>query len=71
MPRLRRSASAAAGVTTAFGRYGDVIAEEGDYSIDQMSDVDTATTPPQPENFFQWDGTNWVSGTEVDAGVWA
>ena len=82
MPRLRYSipgtvvtsltrSTKASCVTTAFGRYGDVIAEEGDYSIDQMGDVDTTTVPPQPENVFQWNGTNWISSAEVDGGVWA
>ena len=32
-------------------------------SIDDLSDVDTSTSPPSSGEFLQWDGFNWVPGT--------
>lgn len=46
-------------------RTGDVVAEEGDYTIDEMGDVDTST-PPAPGEFMQWDGSNWVPTPKID-----
>lgn len=31
-----------------------------DYSIDDLTDVDTTTTPPDVDQTLCWDGTNWV-----------
>ena len=70
-PRRVRMSSSVAAVTTAYGRVGDVVGEEGDYNIDQMSDVDTSTATPSADNLLQWDGANWIPASEVDAGVWA
>lgn len=58
------------GVTSAYGRSGAVVGQEGDYTLDQMSDVDTATTPPTANNLLHWDGTNWVPTAVVDSGVY-
>ncbi len=70
-PRRVTFSSSVGMVTSAYGREGDVIGEEGDYNIDQMSDVDTSTATPSTDNVLQWDGVNWVAASEVDAGVWA
>lgn len=60
-----------AGVLSAYGRVGNVVGAEGDYTIDQMSDVDTTTTTPVTGNLLSWDGTNWVPSDDVDGGVYA
>ena len=52
-------------VTSLHTRTGDVVAVEGDYKIDQMSDVDfTTAAPGEP---MQWDGTNWVATPSIDS----
>ena len=56
-------------VESAFGRTGDVVAEEGDYSIDQMGDVDTTTAAPDRNDFLTWNGTNWTPGDTLDSGT--
>jgi len=37
-------------------------------SINNLSDVDTVTTPPNTGNVLKWNGTNWVPGTDVTTG---
>ena len=56
-------------VESVFGRTGDVKAQEADYSIDQMGDVDTTTTPPDARNLLGWDGTNWTPESVLDSGT--
>ena len=56
-------------VESAFGRSGDVVAQEGDYVLDQMGDVDTTTVPPVNKDFLSWDGTNWTPGDTLDSGT--
>ena len=63
------SPSAMAGVTSAYGRTGNVVGAEGDYTIDQMSDVDTTTTAPAADNLLSWNGTNWTPDSTVDSGT--
>ena len=58
-----------AGVTSAYGRTGNVVGAEGDYTIDQMSDVDTTTTAPAVDNLLSWNGTNWTPDSTVDSGT--
>lgn len=36
--------------------------------INNLSDVDTVTTPPVSGNVLKWNGTNWVPGTDVTTG---
>ena len=50
----------AAGVNSVFGRQGDVIAVEGDYSLDLMGDVDLTTTAPTTGQYLVFNGANWV-----------
>lgn len=38
------------------------------FSIDQLSDVDTTTTPPTSGQVLKWNGTNWVPGADSTAG---
>ena len=56
-------------VTSAYGRVGDVVGEEGDYSLGQMADVEIAITPTT-ENLLQWNGVNWVPTDQVDGGTY-
>lgn len=37
-------------------------------SINNLSDVDTVTTPPVSGNVLKWNGTNWVPATDVTVG---
>ena len=60
---------AMAGVTSAYGRIGNVVGVEGDYKLDQMSDVDTTTTAPAVDNLLSWNGTNWTPDSTVDSGT--
>jgi hypothetical protein len=55
-------------VDSVFGRTGAVIGAEGDYSLDQLGDVDLTTTPPTTGEVLQYDGSEWVPGT-VSASV--
>lgn len=48
-------------VTSVFGRTGVVVATEGDYSLNLLSDV-TITTPTTNQ-LLQYNGTNWVNWT--------
>jgi len=50
-------------VDSVFGRTGAVIGAEGDYSLDQLGDVDLTTTPPTTGEVLQYDGSEWVPGT--------
>jgi hypothetical protein len=56
-----------AGVSSIFGRSGAVIAQEGDYTIDQLGDVDTLTSPPSSGDVLEWNGSNWVPATPSGA----
>lgn len=55
-------------VDSLHGRVGDVVAVKGDYSIDELGDVDTSTTPPAPGEPLRWNGIEWVPTDTVDAG---
>lgn len=54
-------------VTSVFGRTGDVVAVEGDYSLDQLSGV--GITSPSSGQVLKYDGTNWVNATEQYVGT--
>ena len=57
-------------VTSVHGRTGDVVAAEGDYSLGQMSDVDT--TDAADGKLLKYQGGSWVAGSpsavKVDLG---
>jgi phage-related tail fiber protein len=63
-------------VLSVFGRTGNITAREGDYDINKLSDVDTATTPPATGNVLKYNASGkWVPGTvtitETDPSVTA
>ena len=47
-------------IESVFGRTGVITAQEGDYDIDQLGDVDTTTSAPNIDDVLSWDGSNWV-----------
>jgi hypothetical protein len=51
-----------AGVSSVFGRTGIVTAQEGDYSLTQLSDV-TITTPSNGQ-VLKYNGTEWVNSSD-------
>ena len=57
---------AAVPVSSVFGRTGAVVATEGDYSLDQLSDVTLSS--PTTNQVLQYNGTAWVNATFV-AGI--
>ena len=44
-------------------------ASGGASSINDLTDVDTSTTPPTTGQVLEWDGTNWVPSTQAAGGV--
>lgn len=54
-------------VQSVFGRTGNVIAAEGDYTLTQLGDV-TITTPTSGQ-VLKYNGTAWVNGTDTDTGI--
>jgi hypothetical protein len=69
LPVAGATRNAAGNVDSVFGRTGAVIAAKADYSIDQMGDVDTSTTPPDARNLLGWDGSNWTPESVLDSGT--
>ena len=59
-----RVPTSSAEVLSIFGRIGSVTAQEGDYTIDQLGDVDVTTTPPTAveNSVLRYDGTKFVPG---------
>lgn len=60
---ISSSGSGSSAVDSVFGRTGVVVATEGDYTIDQLGDVDTTTVAPNVGEVLEWNGTNWVPTT--------
>jgi hypothetical protein len=54
-------------VTSVFGRTGNVVATEGDYSLTQLGDV--TLTSPSSNQVLQYNGTAWVNATLTDNGI--
>jgi hypothetical protein len=54
-------------ITSIFGRNGVVTANEGDYILDKLGDVDLTTTPPMTGDVLKFNGTKWIPGV-VSAG---
>jgi hypothetical protein len=48
-------------ITSIFGRTGVVTANEGDYILTKMGDVDLTTTPPVANQFLKYNGVNWIA----------
>lgn len=60
--------SITSGVSSVFGRTGAVVAQEGDYSLTQLSDV--TLTSPATNQFLRYNGTTWVNETvSIGAGT--
>jgi hypothetical protein len=51
------------GVVSLFGRTGIVTANEADYVLDKMGDVDLTTITPLANDVLKFNGTKWVPGT--------
>ena len=51
-----------AGVSSVFGRTGVVTAQEGDYSLTQLSD--TTITTPSTGQVLKYNGTEWVNSSD-------
>jgi hypothetical protein len=54
-------------VTSVHSRTGDVVAAEGDYSLDQMSDVDTSGA--SDGKLLKYQGGKWVAGSAAAVSV--
>jgi hypothetical protein len=54
-------------VNSVFGRVGNVVAAEGDYTLTQLGDVTIAT--PSNGQVLRYNGTTWVNATESFAGT--
>lgn len=55
-------------VTNVFGRSGVVVATEGDYTLDQLLDVDL-TVAPVNGKVLKYNGTKWVAADDVAGGA--
>lgn len=54
-------------VLTVFGRTGDITAVEGDYDLDQLSDVDLSIAPTSGK-ILRYNGIKWVAGDDLSSG---
>lgn len=50
-------------VTSVFGRSGAISAANGDYTLNQLGDVDVVTFPPSTGDVLQFNGSTWEPGT--------
>ena len=51
---------------SVFGRVGNVVAQEGDYNLDQLSGVTISS--PSNGQILRYNGTNWVNVTPLTGG---
>jgi hypothetical protein len=54
-------------VSSVFGRVGNVVAQEGDYTLTQLGGV--TITSPTNNQVLKYNGTQWVNGTDTDTGL--
>ena len=54
-------------VSSVFGRTGAVVAAEGDYTLDELADVDLTTNHPHKDDVLQYNGTKWTPVAPPDA----
>lgn len=54
-------------ITSVYGRTGAIAAVEGDYTLDQLFDVDLMTTPPIAGDYLRYNGSHWVADDLVEA----
>ncbi|MFN8370608.1 MAG: hypothetical protein U0T83_08305 [Bacteriovoracaceae bacterium] len=50
-------------VTSVYGRTGAVTANEADYVLGKMGDVDFTSATPTTNQYLKFNGTNWVGAT--------
>lgn len=51
-------------IISVYGRTGAVVAQEGDYNLDKLADVDLST-PATINQVLKYDGSKWIAGTIV------
>jgi hypothetical protein len=54
-------------VNSVFGRIGNIVAAEGDYSLTQLSDVTLSS--PSNGQVLKYNGTIWVNSSDADTGI--
>jgi hypothetical protein len=54
-------------VTSVFSRTGNVVAQEGDYDLDKLTDVDL-TVAPTNGKVLKFNGTKWVASDDLSGG---
>jgi hypothetical protein len=54
-------------VSSVFGRVGNVVAQEGDYTLTQLGGV--TITSPTNNQVLKYNGTQWVNSSDTDTGL--
>jgi len=54
-------------VNSVFGRVGNVVAQEGDYTLTQLGGV--TITSPTNNQVLKYNGTQWVNSSDTDTGL--
>lgn len=54
-------------VTSVFSRTGNIVAQEGDYDLDKLTDVDLSVAPVSGK-VLKFNGTHWVAADDVSGG---
>ncbi|MEA9355930.1 tail fiber domain-containing protein [Bacteriovorax sp. PP10] len=54
-------------VTSVFSRTGHIVAQEGDYDLDQLTDVDLSVAPVNGK-VLKFNGTHWVAADDLSGG---
>jgi hypothetical protein len=54
-------------INSVFGRVGNIVATEGDYTLTQLGDV--TLTSPSNGQVLKYNGTQWVNSTDADTGI--
>lgn len=54
-------------ILSVFGRNGAITAQEGDYNLNLLTDVNIPTTPATGK-VLKFDGTHWVAGDDLSGG---
>jgi hypothetical protein len=54
-------------VTSVFSRTGNVVAQEGDYDLDKLTDVDLSIAPTNGK-VLKFNGTKWIASDDLSGG---
>ncbi|MEA9355928.1 tail fiber domain-containing protein [Bacteriovorax sp. PP10] len=54
-------------VTSVFSRTGNIVAQEGDYDLDKLTDVDLSVAPVNGK-VLKFNGTHWVAADDLSGG---